>query len=221
MKKSSVGDVALAENLLVFRVLFDGDPQSGRGQKSPGIEPALVLGYSGVLGMCCRSVQPGAQHSRHRHKARAAIDDSIGLLCRICNSNRRRGLKVFPVPQIPMRSPFARSRRRSGPAGKPTKRFGFHRAAPDGCGLNVATLLALEGSFFESLRPCLELRQQHAVLPAPRATRSLNGCEMRSRPRLKFRHDNSLKVALPGGSKHDLPPQNAVVKIAHFRKLHA
>ena len=74
-------------------------------------------------------------------------------------------------------------------AVEPAEHVRFHGVAGYDGSTGVTTPLALEGAAGRATRSRPEVRQQHALLRAVRAARSLNGGDIRRRCRFKFGHD--------------------------------
>src|ERR1700733_4891463 len=90
---------------------------------------------------------------------------------------------VWSVRQVLLRRPKL--------TGEPASRTRGHGIAGCGGRLNATALSAFEGRDAAARPRRLMLGQQHAVLLAVRAAWALDGCNMRRRDRLMFRHDAS------------------------------
>ena len=115
-------------------------------------------------------------------------------------------------------------RRRFELAGEPTSRARGHGIIGCNDRLNATALATFEGRDAPARPRCLMLRQQHAVVLAVRAAWALDGCNMRRRHRLMFRHDASWSAlsdspfSVPNGGDASISPSHAVMKIACVEK---
>src|SRR5258708_16360086 len=150
-------------------------------------------------------------------------------ICSVSDINRPRRGRYARVARCAAKCSGAGTtlRRRPQSTRKPGTLARIHGVARYDIGVNATALLAVEGSGVEAARRCFEFRKQHAIVPARRATRPLDGGNMRRRYRLKFGHGaprrfeglaGLLKPKRPTGYDRTMNflVWRAVFTIAHF-----